>query len=54
MEKHKKSHKKIINLKYQIRQEDHKEFELPDGSYSLPDVQGYFKCILKKTWNSYR
>ena len=24
------------------------EFELPDGSYSVSDIQDYFKCILKK------
>ena len=24
------------------------EFELSDGSYSLPDIQDYFKCIFKK------
>ena len=24
------------------------EFNLPDGSYSIPDVQNYFKYILKK------
>ena len=25
------------------------EFELPDGSYSVSDIQGYFGAILKKT-----
>ena len=25
------------------------EFELPDGSYSLSDIQDYFKYILKNT-----
>ena len=25
------------------------EFELPDGSYSVSDIQDYFKYILKKT-----
>ena len=25
-----------------------KEFKLPDGSYSVSDIQGYFKYILKK------
>ena len=25
------------------------EFELPDGSYSVSDIQGYFEYILKKT-----
>ena len=24
------------------------EFELPDGSYSVSDIQGYFQCIIKK------
>ena len=24
------------------------EFELPDGSYSVSDIQGYFEYILKK------
>ena len=24
------------------------EFELPDGSYSIPDIQDYFECVLKK------
>ena len=24
------------------------EFELPDGSYSIPDIQDYFECIFKK------
>ena len=24
------------------------EFELSDGSYSISDIQDYFKCILKK------
>ena len=25
-----------------------KEFELPDGSYSVSDIPDYFECILKK------
>ena len=24
------------------------EFQLPDGSYSIPDIQGYFEYVLKK------
>ena len=24
------------------------EFELPDGSYSFPDIQDYFEIIIKK------
>ena len=30
-----------------------KEFELPDGSCSVSDIQDYFEYISKKTWNSY-
>ena len=26
------------------------EFELPDGSYYVSDVQDYFESILEKTW----
>ena len=26
------------------------KFELPDGSYSVSDIQDYFEYILKKTW----
>ena len=26
------------------------EFELPGGSHSISDIQGYFEAILKKTW----
>ena len=26
------------------------EFELPDGSYSVSDMQDYFEYVLKKTW----
>ena len=26
------------------------EFELPDGTYSISDIQDYFEYILKKTW----
>ena len=29
------------------------EFELPDGSYFVSDIQDYFKYILKKTWRIY-
>ena len=29
------------------------EFELPDGSYSISDIQDYFEYILKKTWRRY-
>ena len=40
---------KIMNLKYQAGTE---EFELPDGSNSVSDIQDYFKYLLK-TWDSY-
>ena len=26
------------------------EFELPDGSYSISDIQDYFEDIFKKAW----
>ena len=26
------------------------EFEMSDGSYSVSDIQEYFQCHLKKTW----
>ena len=29
------------------------QFELPDRSYSVSDIQDYFKYILKKTWRRY-
>ena len=29
------------------------EFELPDGSYSIADIQGYFEVILKKHGQSF-
>ena len=25
-------------------------FKLPDGSYSISDIQGYFEYVLKKIW----
>ena len=28
-------------------------FELPDGSYSVSNIQDYFEYILKKTWRRY-
>ena len=44
----KKSYK---NNKFQISAPIwNEEFELPDGSYSVPDIQDYFEYILKKTW----
>ena len=29
------------------------EFDLPDGSYSVSDIQDYFEYIEKKTWRRY-
>ena len=29
------------------------EFEVPDGLYSVSDIQDYFKHIFKKTWEKY-
>ena len=26
------------------------EFELPDGSYSVSDIQDYIECIVKSLW----
>ena len=46
MEKYKKSYKnnefKISALTW------NEEFELPDGSYSVSDIQKYFDHVLKK------
>ena len=46
MEKHKKSCK---NNKFKISAPTwNGELELPDGKYSLSDIQDYFESILKK------
>ena len=46
MEKYKKSYK---NNEFKISAPTwNEEFELPDGSYSVSDIQGYFEYILKK------
>ena len=46
MEKHKKL---IKNNKFKISATTwNEEFELPDGSYSISNIQEYFKYILKK------
>ena len=46
MEKHKKL---IHNNRFKISAPTwNEEFELPDGSYSISDIQGYFKYILKE------
>ena len=29
------------------------KFELPDGLYSISDIQDYFEYILKKAWRKY-
>ena len=46
MEKHKKAHAIIINLKY-LPLTWNDEFELLDGSYSISDIQDYLEYILK-------
>ena len=45
-----KNHKKSYNdNKFKISAPTwNKEFELPDGSYSISDIQEYFEYILKK------
>ena len=46
MEKHKKSYN---NNKFKISAPTWNDaFELPDGSYLIPDIQDYFEYILKK------
>ena len=47
MEKYKKSHTKTISLKY-LSQTWNENFELPDGSYSVSDIQDYFEYIIGK------
>ena len=47
MEKHKKAHTIIKNLKISTPTWNDK-FELPDGSYLISDIQDYFECILEK------
>ena len=32
---------------------DNDRLELPDGSYSISDIQDYFEYILKKAWRRY-
>ena len=44
MGKYQKILKKIINSTWD------EEFELPDGSYSISDIQDYFEYMLKKHW----
>ena len=46
MEKDKKSYK---NNKFKISAPTwNEEFELPDGSYSVPNIQDYFEYIIEK------
>ena len=40
-------HKKLIQFKISAPTWNDK-FELPDGSYSVSNIQDYFECILKK------
>ena len=44
-----KSHAKIINLKYQFRHGMKSLNYLMDESYSLSDIQDYFKYMFKKS-----
>ena len=46
MDKHKKSYNN--NEFITSAPEWNNEFELPDGSYSVLDIQGYFEYIKKK------
>ena len=42
------------NNKFKISSQAYSDkFELPDGSYSVSDIQDYFEYILKKTWRKY-
>ena len=48
MDKYKKSYK---NKKFKMSAPTwNEEFELPDGSYSISNIQDYFEYIFKKTW----
>ena len=49
-----KNIKSTYNNKFKISSPTwNDEFELPDGSYSISDIQDYFEYILKKTWRRY-
>ena len=51
MEKHKKSDK---NNKFKMPALTwNEEFEFPNGSYSISDIQDYFEYILKKRRKNY-
>ena len=41
-----KSHTKTVILKYQLGRR--MKFELPDGSYSILDIEDYFEHIINK------
>ena len=41
------------NNKFKISALIWNKFELPDGSYSISDIQDYFEYILKKAWKRY-
>ena len=47
MENYKRLYK---NKKFKISASWNEESELPDGSYSISDIQDYFKYIFKKAW----
>ena len=47
-------YKKVIKKSHKISSPTwNEELELPDGSYSVSDIQDFFKYILKKTSDSY-
>ena len=40
------------NNKFKISAPTWNKFELPDGSYSVSNIQDYFEYILKKAWKN--
>ena len=52
MQEKKQSYKKSYkNNKFKISSPTwNEEFQLPNRSYSIPEIQDYFEYILKKHW----
>ena len=49
-----KYEKVIKNNKFEISASTwNDEFQLPERSYSVSDLQDYFEYIIKKAWDSY-
>ena len=46
-ERMEKGYTETMNLKYQ-EEHNNEECELPNGSYSISDIQDYFEYIIKK------